>query len=499
MIQQRPLIELKNIRKHFTDFQLDEVDLQLYKGEVHVLIGENGSGKSTLMKLISGWFLPDGGAILYRGEPIRYRSIYEAQKNGIIYLHQDVQSFDNLTVAENVFFGRIPTLWGIRTFVDLRKMLAECRLVFTELKIEIDPNTLLGNLGYAERQLVAAARGYVSGAELAIFDEPTSAMTEPDREVLFDILERLKDKGAGIFYISHRMDEIRRIGDRVSVIHKGRIRGTERCNNVDKSSLLKMMSGDVQKNRYPRVSVKPGHVVMKVRNITLEPILKGVDFSLRQGEILGITGLMGSGRTLLANCLFGIVRPGEGNLEIDGEEVIFHHPIEAMARGISLIPEDRAANGIFFRHNLIQNITTATLRRFKYKGVLDERFMRELTKEYVREMSIKPGNTGDIMDTYSGGNQQKVMVSRWLMNRSKIYIMDEPTRGIDAASKVDIYNAMNDMVDKGASIILMSSEIEEILGMSDRILVLAGGRIAAEMNCKDATKEKILDFATDEG
>jgi ribose transport system ATP-binding protein len=499
MIYRRPLIELKNIRKHFVDFHLDEVDLHLHKGEVHVLIGENGSGKSTLMKLISGWFPPDGGAIIYKGEPIRFRSIHEAQKNGIVYLHQDVQSFDNLTVAENVFFGRIPKLWGVNTLVDLEKMMAECLSVFADLKIPIDPKVRLGTLGYAERQLVAAARGFVSRAELVIFDEPTSAMSEPDRDILFDIVERLKEAGAGIFYISHRMDEIRRIGDRVTVIHKGRIKGTESCDDVDKGSLLKMMSGDVHKDRYPRLGGKSGSVVLNVDDITLEPILKGVSFNLRQGEILGITGLMGSGRTLLANCLFGIVSPDGGRLEINGEEVSFGHPIEAMARGISLIPEDRAVNGIFHRHDLIHNITSATLRRFKARGVLNERFMRELTQEYVQEMSIQPGNTGDIMETYSGGNQQKVMVSRWLMNRSKIYIMDEPTRGIDAASKVDIYNAMNDMVDKGAAIILISSEIEEILGMSDRVLVLAGGRIAAEMKRDEASKEKILDYATEEG
>ena len=295
------------------------------------------------------------------------------------------------------------------------------------------------------------------------------------------------------------MDEIRRIGDRVSVIHKGRIKGTESCDEVDKHSLVKMMSGDVNKERYPRLDGRHGGRVLSVEKLTLEPILKGVSFKLHNGEILGITGLMGSGRTLLANCLFGISRPTSGSLVVNGEKVSFNHPIEAMNCGISLIPEDRAENGIFSRHDLIHNITSATLRRFKLRGILDESFMRELTQDYVREMSIKPGNTGDIMDTYSGGNQQKVMVSRWLMNRSKIYIMDEPTRGIDAASKVDIYNAMNDMVNKGASIILISSEIEEILGMSDRVLVLAGGRIAAEMGRDNATKEKILDFATEDG
>jgi ribose transport system ATP-binding protein len=499
MKDSRPLIELKNIRKHFVDFHLEEVDIDLYRGEVHVLIGENGSGKSTLMKLISGWFPPDGGAILYRGEPVRFQSIHEAQKNGIVYLHQDVQSFNNLTVAENVFFGRIPNFWGIRSFVDLERMLAECQQVFADLQIPIAPNSLLGKLGYAERQLVAAARGYVSDAELLIFDEPTSAMSEPDREILFDILIRLKEKDTGIFYISHRMDEIKRIGDRVSVIHKGRIRGTETCNGVDKGSLLKMMSGEVHKNHYPRLDGETGPIVMKVKNISLKPILKGVNFHLRRGEILGITGLMGSGRTLLANCLFGIVRPEAGQMEVNGEVVSFRHPADAMNRGISLIPEDRAANGMFFRQDLIQNITTATLRRFRYRGMLNESYMRELSQEYVQQMNIRPGITGDIMETYSGGNQQKVMVSRWLMKRSKIYIMDEPTRGIDAAAKVDIYNTMNDMVNKGASIILISSEIEEILGMSDRILVLAGGQISTEMSRGEATKEKILEYATDDG
>jgi ribose transport system ATP-binding protein len=499
MIQRRPLLELKYIRKVFPEFGLEGVDIDLQAGEVHVLIGENGSGKSTLMKLISGWFPPDGGAVIYKGEPVRFRSIHEAQKNGIIYLHQDVQSFDNLTVAENVFFGKLPRLWGIPTLVDLDQVLAVCREVFEELSIPIDPSEILGNLGYAQRQLVAAARGFISNSEIVIFDEPTSAMGEPDRDILFDIVSRLKERGTGIFYISHRMDEIRQVGDRVTVMHRGRILGTEDCDDVSRESLVRMMTGEVRKERYPRLPPKPGPVMLEVNDLTLEPILRGVNFHLRRGEILGITGLMGSGRTLLANCLFGIIRPSGGQIKVLGEEASFSNPGEAMASGISLIPEDRAVNGIFHRHNLMRNITSATLHRFKQRGVLDEGYMRELTQEYVQEMSIKPGNTGDIMDNYSGGNQQKVMVSRWLMNRSIIYVMDEPTRGIDAASKVDIYNTMNDMVDKGASVILISSEIEEILGMSDRVLVLAGGRIAAEMGRSEATKEKILELATEEG
>ena len=499
MTQRSPLIALRNIHKHFDGFELNDVNLDILPGEVHVLVGENGSGKSMLMKLIAGWFLPDAGTVFYRGEKVRFRSVYEARKRGILYLHQEVQSFENLSVAENVFFGCIPGLWGLPSLVDRNRMLSECRNIFRELDIHIEPSVCLGSLGYAERQLVAAIRGYVFGAQLLVLDEPSSSMGEHDRAVLFDIVTRLKARGTGIFYVSHRMDEIQRVGNRVSVMHRGCIRTTGDCSTVSPESLVEMMTGEVQRERYPRLGFRKGQVVLKVTGLTVDSILKGVNLTLHRGEILGVTGLTGSGRTLLANCLFGIVKPAGGRMEIQGKETTFNHPGDAMAKGISLIPEDRCKNGIFYNHDLIHNITSAALPRFRRRGVLDERFMIELTHEYVKEMSIRPGNTGDIMENYSGGNQQKVMVSRWLMRRSRIYIMDEPTKGIDAASKVDIYNTMNDMVEKGASIILISSEIEEILGMSDRILVLAGGRIAAEMNREEASKERILDYAVAEG
>jgi ribose transport system ATP-binding protein len=494
-----PLLELENIRKHFDDFQLQGIDLDLFRGETHVLVGENGSGKSTLMKLLSGWFAPDSGSVIYKGEPVKFRSIHDARKHGVLYLHQDVQSFANLTVAENIYFERMPGLWGAKGLVDRHRALSDCKKTFNQLGIDISPELLLGSLGYAERQLIAAVRAYISGAELVVFDEPSSAMSEPDRNILFGIVARLKAKGTAIFYISHRMDEIRKVGDRVTVIHQGRVLATQPCDGVTREELVQLMTADVRKERYPRIAGKKGPVVLAVENLALEPILKGVDFHLRQGEILGITGLMGSGRSLLANCLFGLEKPSKGQVTIAGTLAELSHPAEAMARGISLIPEDRVQNGIFSRHDLLRNMTSATLQRFRHGVRLDERFMRQLTREYANEMSIHPGNTGDILETYSGGNQQKVMVSRWLMKRSRIYIMDEPTRGIDVASKVDIYNAMTDMVDKGASIILISSEIEEILGMSDRVLVLAGGRIAVEMRRDEATKEKILEYATADG
>ncbi len=491
-----PIIELREIQKHFEGFHLNGVNLKIYSGEVHILVGENGSGKSTIMKLLSGWFPPEEGTILYKGKSVKFQNIYKTFRNGILYLHQEVQIFHNLTVAENVYFGNLPCLWGIKPLYNSNLTILNCTKVFRKLGITINPKTLLKNLGYAEQQLISAVRAYISNAEVIIFDEPSSAMTEPDRIILFNIIANLKARGKAIFYISHRMDEIHKIGDRVSVLHKGRIIESRPCNEVDREKLVQMMTGDVHKERYPRFASKRGPVVMKVQGIIKNPILKGINLDLYKGEILGITGLMGSGRTLLANCLFGIIKPDKGEIYINGEKVHFNHPKDAMAKGISLIPEDRIDNGIFPQQNLINNMTIATLKRFQSKLALNDQFMRELSRHFINTLSIYPGGTKDILGNYSGGNQQKVLIARWLMNQSKIYIMDEPTRGIDVAAKVDIYNTINDMVEKGASIILISSEIEEILGMSDRIIVLTNGRISGQMTRQEATKKKILKYAT---
>ncbi len=494
-----PIVTFRHVYKRFPDFFLTDISLDLYPGEAHVIVGENGSGKSTLMKLLSGLFPPDDGTIEFNGNPLELRSIHDGQYNGVLYMHQDVQSFDNLSVAENVYFNRLPRRWGIAALFDGNRVVSDCRRVFRALGITIAPETPMNRLGYAERQLIAAVRAYVTDSPVVVFDEPTSAMAEPDREILFQIVQRLKKKGRGVFYISHRMDEIQRIGDRVSVMHRGKIVGTRHSSDVDRETLLRMMAGTTEKKGYPRFRSFPGPVIMRVVGLTSAPILKNVNFAVRQGEILGITGLMGSGRTLLANCLFGNVRPDAGMIELDGKKLDVGHPSDAMAAGLSLIPEDRAENGIFPRHDLILNSTIATLHRFQRRYTLNHEYMRDLTAEFASELDVKPGRPNDLVGRYSGGNQQKVLVARWLMERSRLYIMDEPTRGIDVAAKVDIYNAMNDMVGKGVSIILISSEIEEILGMCDRVLVLAGGTIAAEMDRTKATKEKILEYATEDG
>ena len=496
MSDREPILSLRGICKQFDLFHLEEIDLDLYPGEVHVLIGENGAGKSTLMKLVSGWFGPDTGSIIYKGEPVSYSSIFEAKKHGIVYMNQDVQLFDNFTVAENVFFGVYEKVGKQGFTLNRYKILSECRRLFEKLDVDLDPEMKVAGLGYAERQLLAAIQGYVSDVDLVIFDEPSSAMNDFERGILFSLIRQLRDQGKAIFYISHRIDEIKEVGDRISVLSKGRVRDTQDCSDIDLRSLVHMLTGDVQKERYPRIRVPLGEEVLSVDRLAKQPVLTDVSFSLRRGEILGITGLMGSGRTLLANCLFGLVKPDGGSLSVKGATVDFSNPSDAMRSGISLIPENRIDNGIFMHQDLVHNVTNASLIRFMNSGFLDDYSMQSVTQDYVHEFTIEPGQNFDHIDHYSGGNQQKVLISRWFLNRSLVYIMDEPTRSIDAASKIDIYNAMNDLVSKGASIILISSEIEEIIGMSDRILVLARGVIAGELRGEEASKEEILAYAT---
>jgi len=492
------IIEFQGISKSFTDFQLQEVNLTLLPGEVHVIVGENGSGKSTLMKLLGGYFPPDSGTMLFKGSPYPFEGINQALRGGILYLHQELHNFDNLSVAENIFFNNGPKIWKLTARYPKERVIHDCRVLFEELGINLEPEQLLGFLGYAEKQLISAVRAYAAQSQVVIFDEPSSAMSDSEREILFEIIRRMQNRGTSLFYISHRMDEIRKVGDRLSLMEKGKIMQTSTIADLDKAHILKLMTSEVHPERYPRLDRQIGEKILTVEKLACRPILKNISFDLHQGEILGITGLMGSGRTLLANCLFGSEKPYQGKILIKGKEYNFSHPEEAIKAGIALIPEDRVDKGIFAAHNLVSNLTAASLTRFQENHILDERIMNQLSKDYVQQLSINPGGASDLLYRYSGGNQQKVLVGRWLMKQAPIYIMDEPTRGIDIAAKVDLYNTMNDMAGKGAAILLISSEIEEILGMCDRILVLSGGRIKADMPREKATKERILEYATDE-
>jgi ribose transport system ATP-binding protein len=491
-----PVLALRSIRRRFSpDFALEDLCLDLFPGEIHGIVGENGSGKSALMKTVSGTYRPESGELFLEGRAVRFAAEHEARVAGISYQHQDPQLWANLSVAENVFFGRMPKRGPFRRTLDPYKLHSECLDLFARLKIDINPETHVSALGYTQRLLIAATRACVVEAKVLILDEPTAGMGEAEREIIFGMVRELKSKGAGIFYITHKLDEIGKLCDRVTVIHQGRVAGSMASVDAERETIIRMMTGRIHAERYPRLKVEAGKVVLAVEGLRYGEVLKDVSFSLREGEILGITGLMGSGRTKLANCIFGQERPTGGTISLRGTKVRFDHPSQALREGIALVPEDRDSNALFHQQDLIRNMTAAALSRFREAGFLDTEYMRALTDEYIRSLNILPGYTDDLIRQYSGGNQQKVIVARWLMSLCKIFIMDEPTRGVDAAARVDIYGAMNDLVTKGASIILISSDIEEILGMCDRILVLAAGRISREFSRREATKEKVIDSA----
>lgn len=492
-----PLIEMKNVSKRFAEsFALEDITLNLYRNNVHVIIGENGSGKTALLRLLSGIYTPDSGTMYYRGKQQQFQSFSQARQLGIMYRPQEPQLFDNLSIAENLFFDHLPLnrLSGLDSF----SLHDNTRKLLSELGIDLNPRDLAGTLGYAQRQLLEAAKSCVGHTDVVALDEPTASLAEPEREILFSIVRRLKTAGTCVVYVSHRLDEVMKIGDSVTVMRQGRIVDTTAVENMDKSSLVHLMTGQLMTERYPRFTVTKGNPLLEVRNLHSGHILKGVNFFLKKQEILGITGLMGSGRTRLAQCLFGAVDPSKGSIILDGKPVRFRTPRDALNMGMALVPEDRVENSILRRQDLVLNLTVASLNRFKKTTGLDSAHMFSLVRDYSDRIGLRPGRPGDLPEFYSGGNQQKVSVARWLAKRSRIYIFDEPTKGIDASSKVDVYNAISDMVSKGASVILVSSDIEEILGMCDRVLVLTGGKIVCDLPRDKVTQEQILEYATGE-
>ena len=488
-----PILLLSDINKYFSeDFSLQNINLDLYEGEVHVIMGENGSGKSAIMKIISGIFQPDSGKIILEGMPVHFKSVYDSKKHGIHYVMQDTNLYENLSVAENVFFDKMPYIHNFFKLIDINKMYYDCQILFDKLNIDIDPQKTVSQLGFAQKQLVELAKACISPSKILILDEPSAALTESERKILFETIITLKEEGMPIFYISHKLDEVEKIGDRITVIHQGEIVDTKDVKDIDNNTVIKMMTGKTFKNRYPKISSTIGEKILSVKNLTYSNILDNISFNLHKGEILGITGLVGSGRTVLAKCLFGMIEQYDGIIELDGNPVRFSSPSDAMAAGIILVPEDRLVNTVIGCLNLRENLSVAALERFARGPILYPTFMNTTSLHYIKNLNIKPGNPEDLFCEYSGGNQQKTILGRAIMTRPRIYILDEPTRGIDVPSKVDIYNIMNNIVTDEGSIIFISSDIEEILGMCDRILVLSDGKISCEMSQKEATKEKIL-------
>lgn len=488
-----PALELKDINKNVSeDFSLCHINIDLFYGEVHAIMGENGSGKSMIISIISGIFKSDGGQIIIDGKEVIINSVYDAKKLGIHSVLQDVALYPNLTVAENVFADKMPFKNKVFRALDFDKLYYDCSELFKKLKIEIDPRTLLSQLGFAQKYLIEMVKAYISDAKIIIFDELSAAFTLVEKAILFRVIEELKQKNKAIFYITHFLDELEEVADRVTIIYQGKIIGTRFIKDTTHEDIIDMMTMTLDKKRYPKLDITLGKTIFSIKNLYFKDILSNISLDLKKGEILGVTGLVGSGRSVLAKCVFGVNRPTRGTVEMNGKTLNINSPSDAINAGIAYLPEDRLNSSVFGCLNLEENVSVSSLKRFVQHQVIDPYILTSVSGAYIEKLSIKPGNADDLLNTYSGGNQQKMAVARWMMNRLKVYILDEPTRGVDIASKTDIYNCMVDMVRKGASIIFISSDMDEILGMCDRIIVLNSGKVMCNLTRNQATKELLL-------
>ena len=490
------ILQMKDIEKRFAGVHaLKGVQFELRAGEVHALMGENGAGKSTMIKVLCGIHKRDGGEIVYFGEPVHFNGIADSQKVGISVIHQELNMMNHLTVAQNIFIGREPRKGP---FIDDAKMVEDARALFAKIGVKIDPTVQLGTLTVGKQQMVEIVKAVSHDCKLLVLDEPTAALTQPEVEELFKIMNDLKAKGIGMIYISHRMDEITRISDRVTVMRDGEYVDSVDTASVTKDDIVKMMVGRVIYGEQKAASeVAPdAPVVMEVKNLNAGKEVKNVDFNLRKGEILGFAGLMGAGRTEVARALYGADPRQTGEIYINGELVNIKTPEQAVKHGICYLSEDRKRYGLMLDKSVTENTTIASVDTFIHSGLISDNEMKISSAEYNEKLRTKTPSMEQLLKNLSGGNQQKVIIARWLMKNCDIFIFDEPTRGIDVGAKSEIYNLMDDLAKQGKSIIMISSELAEVLRMSDRILVMCEGRKTGELDIAEATQENIMKLAT---
>ena len=485
---------MKNIRKTFPGVvALDNVNFTLLKGEVHILLGENGAGKSTLVKILSGAYQKTAGMILFEGKEVDIRTPRQAQQMGISIIYQEFNLIPYLTVAENIFLGREPV--GFAGVIDREKMYKDTQIILDDLGVKIDPGSMIKNLGVAEQQMVEVAKALSLNTCILIMDEPTSALTEREIKELFSTIKSLKKKDVSIIYISHRLEELFEVGDRVTVLRDGKYIATVQISNTTAEDLIRMMVDRELKEHYPRNVVKPGGEVLRIEDLTAGNVLKDINLSIRKGEIVGIAGLLGSGRTELARALFGLNKIVSGRIIIHGKSEKISSPRKAIDLKIGFLTEDRKQQGLVLGLSLKDNICLPSVDRLSRFGIVNRKQELITANKFVRNLQIKATGLDQKTMYLSGGNQQKVVMSKWLATEADILIFDEPTRGIDVGSKVEIYKLMNDLKEQGVAILMISSDMLEILGMSDRIIVMHDGKITAEYASHEATQEKILHSA----
>ena len=492
------LLRLEDITKTFPGVQaLSNCSFELRPGEIHALVGENGAGKSTLMKVVSGIYQKDSGHVYYKGKEVEIPNPRAAQQLGISIIHQELNLMPHLTVAQNIFIGREPRgrFWG---FLDDKTINEQAENLFTKLNLRLDPMTKVADLTVARQQMVEIAKALSFNSDVLIMDEPTAALTETEIDELFRITRQLREQGVGIVHISHRLEELKQISDRVTVMRDGRIIDTVLTKETSIDQIISMMVGRTIYEEAPEVSEKTNQdVVLEVKNIKRGKLIRDVSFQLRKGEILGFAGLVGAGRTEVARAIFGADSIDSGEIYVKGRKAEIKSPRDAVAHGIGYLSEDRKRYGLTLGMTVDENIVLASLRYFtRLFGWVDKPKAISTSNEVVRKMNIKTPSLQQRVKFLSGGNQQKVIVGKWLTADTEILIFDEPTRGIDVGAKSEIYKLLNDLIHQGKSIIMISSELPEILRMSHRVLIMCEGRITGELRAAEATQENIMQFAT---
>jgi inositol transport system ATP-binding protein len=491
-----PLLEISGIRKAFPGVvALDNVGFQLKAGTVHALMGENGAGKSTLMKIIAGIYTPDQGEIRVKGRTLTLHGPLDALNQGIAMIHQELNLMPFMTVAENIWIRREPlTKLG---FVDHAKLRQQTQALFDRLVIDIDPEVEVRSLSIASRQMVEIAKAVSFDSDVLIMDEPTSALTDKEVAHLFRIIKQLRSQGKGIVYITHKMNELFEIADEVSVFRDGKYIDTKLSSEVTRDDIIKMMVGREITQMFPKETVPIGDVVMSVKDLGVDGIFSGVSFDLRAGEILGLAGLVGSGRSNVAEALFGVVPATTGEIRINGEAVTIGSPAAAMKHGMAFLTEDRKDTGCFLILDILANMDSAVLsQRYVRFGFVQNGALQKDCEDMARSLRVKTPTLGEIIQNLSGGNQQKVLIGRWLLTKPKILILDEPTRGIDVGAKAEIHRLVTQLAGQGVAVLMISSEMPEVLGMSDRVMVMHEGRLTGIVDRAQADQVTIMDLAS---
>jgi ABC-type sugar transport system ATPase subunit len=491
------ILEAEHIDKRFPGVHaLDDVSLTVIQGEVHAVVGENGAGKSTLMKILAGAYSPDRGAIRVDGDAVTIESPRAAQELGIITIYQELSLVDALSVGENVFLGDLPTRPGTSWQVDWPTVWSRSTELLDRVGLHVDPQTPVRKLSVAQKQMVEIARALARNVRVLILDEPTSSLTERETEKLFEIIALLKNRGVGIIYISHRLGEVFRIAQRVTVLRDGVMVGGLAVQDATEDLLVRMMVGRDLSRLFPEARASDAPVRLEVRGLSRRGVLHDVSLSLRGGEIVGLAGLVGAGRTELARCLFGADSISEGEILLDGAKVDIRSPGHAVDLGIALVPEDRKLQALVLGMGVRENLSLPVLDRLGSPLVPSRRRERALASDYIKSLRIRTPHMEQRVSALSGGNQQKVVIARWLATKPKVLILDEPTRGIDVGAKAEVHALIARLAEQGVAILMISSELPEILGMSHRILVMRSGRIVADIPREDATEELIMAAAT---